>query len=497
MTIFKKRNLSLKILLFLLIFSIFLSTSLFRLDPDFGWHLKTGQLILQNRQIPHIDWYSYTMPNFPWIAHEWLTDILIYLIYSIFGYFALSFIFALISTLSVFIVVSARKIKYSFIPAILGTLALLPFVGVRPQMITILFLAIIYVLIKKFLWSQQNKKIFFLLPLIFILWANLHGGFFIGLFLLFLFFVIKLFHYFKNNLKNNLFPFDILLILLGCILATFINPYGPYIYREVFSTIIDPFLKFHINEWLPLFYNLNLFLIIYLGTFIGLLICLYKDFSFFDDLFIPIIFLLLGISSTRNFALFVIISIPLITDFLLITSRKANKRKKNYFKENLKSPVVIFFLSVGFLCIFMSNINQGLITNNTYPYKAITYLKSHPIKGNMFNVYDWGGFLIWNLPENKVFIDGRMPSWQYNNKYVFKDYVDMTKDKNSCQDLLKKYDVKYALVKKKETENNIIDKWLYNSFNHQASNKSFKEMFIDLGYTIVYQDEIAIIFKSH
>ena len=70
-------------LFFLLIIGYF--TTLNWLDPDFGWHLKTGELILE-RGVPKIDWYSFTMPDFLWIDHEWLTDVFIFKINSLFGF---------------------------------------------------------------------------------------------------------------------------------------------------------------------------------------------------------------------------------------------------------------------------------------------------------------------------------------------------------------------------------------------------------------------------
>ena len=47
-------------------------------DPDFWWHLKTGQLILQDKQIPHFDDYSFTSSGKPWIAHEWLSEVIMF-----------------------------------------------------------------------------------------------------------------------------------------------------------------------------------------------------------------------------------------------------------------------------------------------------------------------------------------------------------------------------------------------------------------------------------
>src|SRR5687768_1200136 len=76
------------------------------LDPDLGWHLKSGELILE-RGIPQQDWYSYSMPDFPWINHEWLTDVVMFWVYSVVGIHGVSFIYILFFTLAFFVV--ARK----------------------------------------------------------------------------------------------------------------------------------------------------------------------------------------------------------------------------------------------------------------------------------------------------------------------------------------------------------------------------------------------------
>ncbi len=124
-----------QVILFLFIFAVLLSVSFlltFRsMDPDFGWHLKTGQLILQ-RGIPYHDWYSYTMPNFSWIDHEWLTEVLLYKGYSLLGGNIILLIFLIIYTLSFFV---TKKSSQSFVdvllPVTLGYLATVNFLGIR------------------------------------------------------------------------------------------------------------------------------------------------------------------------------------------------------------------------------------------------------------------------------------------------------------------------------------------------------------------------------
>src|SRR3990172_1739641 len=80
-----------------LIFSFFLLKSFYFHDPDFGWHIKMGELILTHG-IPAKAPFSYTMPSFPFVDHEWFTNVLIYILYENMGWLGLSFIFSLLVT---------------------------------------------------------------------------------------------------------------------------------------------------------------------------------------------------------------------------------------------------------------------------------------------------------------------------------------------------------------------------------------------------------------
>src|SRR3569832_1875088 len=62
-------------------------------DGDFWWHLKTGEYIVKNLTIPRIDFYSFTVPGKHWVAHEWLSEVIFYLVYTRAGFNTLIFIF--------------------------------------------------------------------------------------------------------------------------------------------------------------------------------------------------------------------------------------------------------------------------------------------------------------------------------------------------------------------------------------------------------------------
>src|SRR5512141_1473037 len=99
----------LKVFLLAILVAVFTIRAIIFLDPDFGWRLRTGFVILKNG-IPKTDIYSYTMPSFPWVDHAWLTDVLISLVYSLSGKIGLGLVFSLITVGALLISVSGHKV---------------------------------------------------------------------------------------------------------------------------------------------------------------------------------------------------------------------------------------------------------------------------------------------------------------------------------------------------------------------------------------------------
>jgi len=85
-------------------------------DPDFWWHLKTGEYIVKTLRFPRVDFYSFTLPGKPWVAHEWLSEVIFYLVYSRVGPYALIFIFTALIVLA-FGIVFRRLAVHPFIKA--------------------------------------------------------------------------------------------------------------------------------------------------------------------------------------------------------------------------------------------------------------------------------------------------------------------------------------------------------------------------------------------
>jgi hypothetical protein len=469
------------------------------LDPDFGWHLKTGELILK-RGVPKIDWYSFTMSNFPWIDHEWLTEVFIYKIYSFFGFKFLLVIFLLISIFSFFLQLKFDKFFYFIFLILFGYLSCLSYLGVRPQIITWLLFSIFLKILNSML-NEKKYKCVFIFPILFSIWANLHGGFFVGIFTLFLILFLKI------SERDYLSVFYFILAIFLSFLATLFNPYGIKIYEEIFRTITDKNLIFTIKEWMPLFFaDFSIFKLLFIVLFLTLSFTFIKIKEIhFKDLTLPFTFLIFSILHTRHFPLFAIVTLSPLADLLIKARKKVQPFENKIFSLKDKKTYLIFgsllFLIALQLFFFLSPSNKGMI----YPsLETISFLKNLPVTENMFNPYGWGGYLIWKLPERKVFIDGRMPSWRMDGKYILEDYLRVKNAKENFQEILKKYDIKIILLEKWEKEqfepNGKIENFLMERIFKFFKIKKRENLYQKLtksGWQEIFEDETAIILKKY
>ncbi len=109
-------------------------------DGDFWWHLKTGEYILNTRSIPKTDFFSFTNYGKAWVAHEWLSEAIFYAIYSRFGFQRFDSCLCALTALA-FWIAFKRSNSHPLIggtAALLGVWAVLPTIGVRPRVFTLL-----------------------------------------------------------------------------------------------------------------------------------------------------------------------------------------------------------------------------------------------------------------------------------------------------------------------------------------------------------------------
>lgn len=412
-----------------LIFVLFLLLSYQRLDPDFGWHLTSGEHFLYHG-IPLTDIYTYTAANFPWVNHEWLSDIIVFLLYSQGGYELLAVLFASMWTLAFYI--TGRRVPGPIV--LLGAVAVMPFTGIRAVTWTVLGVAILYALI-----HARNRRLWGLIPLLFLAWANLHGGVIIGLALMAYWAIAK-----KSAPLGWL-----LLVSTG---VTLINPYGIGLYIEIFRTTLDSSLRWVIAEWVPIgdIWQTVSYVALWAAGF--LLIYGKKWRHYFQ---IDVLLFLAALSSIRHYPLFVVLSLPFTGQYVMQIVRKipAKLQLGQLRVLLLVTGVIVVISGWGIYDTYSLSFDRESI----YPRAAVTHLQQHPCRGNLLNDYSSGGYLIWKLPDHKVYIDGRMPSWESGGHKYMSDYLKIFEDDAFRKDQFNTYNIHCVLVRSTNTHPSLVD----------------------------------------
>lgn len=402
-----------------LVFLIFFTVSYNSLDPDFGWHLMTGKYYLQN-WIPQYDIFTLTAHNFSWVSHEWLNDYLVASVYSVGGYSAVAGLFALIWTSS--LVVASRK--HHIIALLLTTFALLPFAGIRPIVWTVFFIAILERIL-----NSKNKKASYYLPILFIFWVNLHGSFILGLVFVALW----------QLLSKKKLPW---LPVVLCIPSILINPYGLHVFEEILRTGLDAKLRYRISEWRMII--LPILSTTYLVIFTALHWVFAKK-PLIKARSFPGMMLMMTLSSIRHFPVFAIVSMRYLEDHLENFGDKIKINKLSKFKVFVVS-LVIFIPLLTITYNGLRHIRKTQDYKEYYPAKAVDYLRASRCPGNIFNSYSFGGYLIWQLPQHKVYIDGRMPSWKLGSIDYFENYKNVFSRDEFRREEFAKYNIKCVIT---------------------------------------------------
>jgi len=488
-----------KLVIITIIFTCFLlicilgEVSLQIVDPDFGWHLTVGRLIVA-KGIPKTDPFSYTMPSYPFVDHEWLTNVGIAYLYPRIGFIGLSILFTLLAYFSLLLQLPLLLKKWTPIPFILGISALVTYMGIRPQIISwVLFSFLLVILLQEKLW----KKLRFFLPLLFLIWVNLHGGFALGIVALGIALVIKVWGTKKIQIGDWI-------IFALCIAATFCNPYTYRIWWEVWVSLSDTSLHWSILEWFPTLFMFNFGLIALLPLSAILVFLNRKQFSVVE-LVLYVALLVFGLSSSRNAPFWIILALPITVRAIVYFYEQTKAIPGATARFNKAYIFYLIFVMVGSSWQVLSPLLAYKINTNAsfYPQQAMVYLQKHPSSGQMFSEYDWGGYLIWKLPEKKVFIDGRMPSWRreatnsYESKYAFRDYQDIFTGKLSFASIVKKYNIDTVLVRSaritnKPTQLEILEK----IFVINPPNLDFQTLMREVKMEIVYKDRTSVIYRK-
>ena len=153
-------------------------------DPDFWWHLRAGQLIIQHAGLLGNDPFTYTVANHHWTMHEWLNEVVFAVEFAVGGLGLIVLVLCAVTWLGLLAIVQKARLRHPGrgalgIGMLVAVIAGFPIWGPRVQMITFAFAALTLLLVERHL-VKGGKAIWGLVP-VFLVWSNFHSGFVIGL----------------------------------------------------------------------------------------------------------------------------------------------------------------------------------------------------------------------------------------------------------------------------------------------------------------------------
>lgn len=403
-------------------------------DPDIWWHLRNAQGLLEHYGFVRVDSYTSTIGGRPWINPEWLSEVVYYGAWAGCGYRGVEVVaLGLIEAMLAGVGYLSWQRSGSLRPALVGAGAFLLFVTVSlgPRMQLFGWLCLIAELAVLYGVAQGRDRLWVLPPL-FVLWVNLHGSWPVGLVLLVLFGVLE------GGARRRK------LVVIGalCVVAIFVNPYG-------WRLVVYPFLittqhaltLANVQEWQSLdfhgFRGRAIFLLV-----AGLLVLRARSrrvWSWFDVACLGLS--LLAALSYSRFLLFAgIVICP-----LLAAELGGLGEDKAELDKPLLNAAIIALVALFMVTHVPSTEDLRRDAEAGYPVGAVAYLKQAPGGGRLFNDFNWGGYVEWNVRETPVFIDTRADAFEQYG--VFGDYLDVIQMKQPLE-TLEKYGVGRVLMPK-------------------------------------------------
>jgi hypothetical protein len=459
---------------------------------DLWGHLAYGRLIWESGALPTTEPFMPLARDIPLIDTAWLTQVGGYVAYSLGGPPPIQFLHAL--AIAACCGLLARGIyhrTHRVVWAIAGlglfeALNWFQFQIVRPQVAGLVCCAALLAMITARRWHAYY---WFGIPIMLALWANLHGSFIIGLAYLACAVAGRAIDVWRR-VRSLVAPFRdsrvrrlSTVTILGA-LAVLLNPYGARLYSEVLSFSRSPNLR-ALLEW----QMLDLSSIqgrIAAGVAVGLIIVL-----LLSPRRVPagesLALLALGLAALWS-ARMLIWWTPVAAHALAIHAHETWRRfLPTVNAAPVRPPSALWSaaaLGIGLVSIVTTPLGARILTGKEpelarsvspqTPLGATEWLKEHPPEGQVFNIYEWGDYLVWaGPPRLKVFVTSQAHLVPHD---VWRDYLAVIRQQSGWEEILDRYSVTTVVLDKPRREA-LIAKLRKNG-----------------AWSVVFEDEVAVIF---
>ena len=411
---------------------------------DLWFHLAIGRWILEHKSLPLVDLWSFTRTGKPWLQHEWLTDLLFGTVAKLFGQYSLTYVkwVLLVATLLLLFRVVWRLSNEplsSYLSILLGAAVAVPFLDLRPHLVTNL----LYVLLLCLLLPKKRPSWY--LPLLFLVWANLHGGFFFGLMAL----AILLSPAIVSGPKPDRIRAS--LIWVSSALLALLNPSGLKAFAYPLKYAFDRSSAFkELDEWRPPFVDVGTHSPLYpYAIAIFALATLYllfrrwrgKEGLNWAALGLGLLTLAMSLTSRRFIVLFALSQSLITGPALAVLLVPVMKRIPRLIAPALAAGLGLFWLYPYPLAPYAFHY---LTAEDDFPVETCTFIEVNHLSGNVFSYYNWGGYL--HLRTNgqmKVFIDGRADT-VYDSE-TFRQYLTVQRFQPGWKKVIENSNAQYIL----------------------------------------------------
>ena len=454
---------------------VFLFTGASISDPDIWWHLRNAEVLVESHSVVHEDFYSFTAGGSRWVNESWLAELPYYFGWrwlGVRGIYLVMLAEVELILLGVFGLawLRSKSVKAAFVACSLAVW--LATVSFGPRTLLAGWICLVLELFLLELLRHGRDWLWWLVPL-FILWANLHGSWLIGMVLFAVYGACGLVKGRWGRIEARRWSRDQLrkLVVVGAlsVAGLFLNPYGWRLVFYPFNFAFQQKLNVgRVEEWASLDFHTprGKILFVVLAALVASALARKHRWRM-DELAFLLIALYAALTYSRFLFLAGIIVTPLLArelDFFPPYDTRADKPWLN---------AVLILAMVGG-CVWRLPRDPVLWrdTVRDYPVKVLPQLQTLPAGARLFNDYLWGGYLIWNARDVPVFIDSRVDIFEYNG--VFGDYLDVL-DMKGALAILDKYDIRYVLFRSQSP------------LTYLLSNTS--------GWQQTYRDDTAVMFE--
>jgi len=500
-----------KIIIFLALLvwlGIFMAKKIDLMTADLGRHLENGKWILENhfnlseKNSPiHENFYSYTNSDFPVVNHHWVSGVLFYLIFKLSGFTGLSLFYVILTLVIFAIFFQIAKRNSDFTTATLLSLLLIPLIAerteIRPEVFSYFFSGVFFWALWKWQKGELAASRLYVLPVFMTFWINLHVYFFIGFFLIGVFWLSETGKLIFSKLSDEEFlrkmsgAKNLTIVLFLSVLSSLLNPFGfkgliyPLrIFENYGYTIVENKSVSFVENYGIINSNFLLIKVVLVFLFFSFVLVYFANRRKITLIyFLPGLFFgILGWWAIRNFTLLGLFALPILA-WNLGRIFSLDEKDRSSVKENGLAVLYIFicifaaFSSWQSLAYHSGNRGFGLLPENE---KSAEFFRRENIKGPLFNNYDSGGYLTWELLsyQEKVFVDNR-PA-EYPSSFFSDVYKPMQDDPAIFERIDKEYNFNAVFFSR-----NDITPWGMSFLKKIKENPKWAKVFED-NYAIIY-----------